>query len=892
MRLKRNRFEWCLLLLVFVLLRPLGAAAEEGKVAVFPFKVHALKPLGHLERGMQKILTHRIENKGYGVVAPEVVNKHPMAFRPQLQTRDLLQAGGDLDANWVIEGSLTQIGQKISLDLKVVDVSMKKPPFFIFMVADDIDALSETAERVAVSVHHQIAGVAQVDSVRVRGNQRVEKEAILAVVRTKKGDRLDSEQLNLDLRDIYKMGFFEDVQTEIEDGPRGKIVIFHVVEKPSIGRIVFNGNDEIDEEDLKKELGIKLYSILDRNEIKQGAERIKEYYRQEGYYRAQVKERVEPLPNNQVLVEYRIVENEKVYVSQINFEGNKQFSDKKLRKLMETREKSFYSSWLSWIMDPGYLNTKRLQFDLHKITSFYHNHGFLKAKVGEPKIDFVPGEGLTISIEVDEGQQYGVEKVDIEGELIRPAAELMEFVRIGEEEFFNREVVRKDVLALKEIYADEGYAYAEVRPITDEKEETTLVAITYKVSQGPKVRFERINISGNTRTRDKVIRRELKMVEGEYFSGRAMKKSSQALNRLGFFEDVEVQTKKGSSEDQMVLDINIKERPTGAFSFGAGYSSVDSVVGSAQIAQDNLMGYGYKLVLAARLGGRSTMFDLLFSDPWVLERPISAAFRGFKWEREYDEYTKDSFGGSLDVSWPIERIDEYTRGLAGYRYEDADVQEVDSDASLIILDQEGRHVTSAITVGLMRNSTDRAWNATRGSINSFTVEYAGGFLGGDNYFTKYLAKSAWFFPFKWETVLMLQGRAGYIDERSGGDLPVYEKFFLGGINTIRGFDFTDVSPIDPLTGDKVGGEKMVNFNAEYRFPLIKEQGVMGVVFVDGGNVYTDEPGTEERGFATSAGMGVRWYSPIGPLRLEWGYNLSPERGEDSNQFEFSIGAIY
>ncbi|RLF60420.1 MAG: outer membrane protein assembly factor BamA, partial [Thermoplasmata archaeon] len=679
---------------------------------------------------MQKILTHRIENRGYTVISPERVNKHPIAFQPQVEIRDLLKAGKDLGADWIIEGSLTQIGEKISLDLKLVDVSAQKPPFFIFMVADNIDALADTADRIAVSVHHQIAGVAQVDSVRVRGNQRVEKEAILAVVETKKGDKLDPEKLNEDLRNIYKMGYFEDVQTETEDGPRGKIVTFKVVEKPSIGRIVFVGNKKIEDEDLKKELGIKLYSILDRNEIRQGTNRIREYYRQKGYYRAQVKERLEPLPNNQVLLEYQIVENEKIYITEITFEGNKHFKDKKLKKLMETSEKGLFS----WFTNSGYLDKKKLEFDTHKIAAFYHNHGFIKAKVGEPKVTYVEGKGLRISIEIDEGKQYGVNKVNVTGDLLMPADELLKMVKIGKEKVFNREVVRKDVLTLKEIYADEGYANAEVIPITKEDEKASVVDITYKISKRQKVRFERINISGNTKTRDKVIRRELKVVEGGYFSGKGMKRSIQNLNRLGFFEDVEIQTKKGNRDDLMVLDINVKERATGSLSFGAGYSSVDNVVGSAQVAQDNIFGRGQKLVLAARIGGRSTMFDILFAEPWIMDKPISGQVRAFKWDREYDEYDKDAFGGSLDFSWPLEMIDEYTRAMAGYKYEDADISNVDSTASLVLRDMEGRHVTSSLSIGLTRNSTDRAYYATTGSINSISMEYAGGFLGGDNYF--------------------------------------------------------------------------------------------------------------------------------------------------------------
>ena len=888
----KQRGIWAGVLLILVVCFFLGTkvvgAVEKGRVAVLPFRVHALKPLDHLERGLQKMLTVRVENRGFEVVGTDIVNKHPFAFLPQLEMKDIVKMGKDLDCGWIVVGSLTQIGERISLDLKMIDVTQKKAPFFIFMVAKDIDALSETAERIAVSMDHQISGVAQVDSVRVMGNQRIEKEAILAVIGTRKGDRLEDKQLDKDLRDVYKMGFFEDVKTETEDGPRGKIVTFKVVEKPSIGKIRFEGNEKVDDDELREKLAIRIYAILDRKEIKQGINRLQDYYREKGYYNAEIKERTEPLPNNQVMVEFLIEENEKVYIKKIQFVGNKHFDDDDLKDIMLTSEKDIFF----WFTDSGVLDRKKLEFDGHKITAFYHNHGFIKVKVGEPQIAYEKEKGLTVTIEVQEGEQYGVDKVSIEGDLIVPAEELMKEVRIGKEKVFSREVVRNDVLALKGIYNDEGYAYAEIRPHTKDNDETRLVDITYMISKEQKVRFERINIKGNTVTRDKVIRRELKVIEGEYFSGKKLKKSSENLDRLGYFEDVEVNTNKGSREDLMVLDVKVKEKPTGSFSFGAGYSSVDNVIGTASISENNFLGRGQKLSAAVKIGGNSSQFDVIFTEPWILDKDLSGTVRGFKWEREYDDYTKDSLGASLIFAWPMEMIDEYTRGWASYRYEDADIKDVAYYASNLLKEMEGRSKSSSIAIGLRRNSTDRPWNATKGSINEITFEYAGGFLGGDNYFNKAWARSAWFFPFYWNTTFMVQGRWGYIKERSGGDLPVWEKWFLGGINSIRGFEYGDVSPYDPETLDKVGGEKMMAYNLEYRFPLFKDLGITGLVFFDVGNVYTSEKNIEERDLATSVGGGVRWYSPMGPLRIEWGYNLDPQRDEDSSVFEFSMGSSF
>lgn len=889
----RERMWWTWLGVVFfvtlfgLLTRKELMAEERGKVAVLPFRVHALKPLDHLRTGLQEMLTLRLGELGFDMISPKVINKYPMASLPVYELSDLFKLGRELNADWVISGSLTQIGAKASLDIRVVDISGRRPPFFLFMVAEDIDLLADTVKRVAASIDHKVTGVVQIDSVRVRGNQRIEKEAILAVVRSKTGERLDLDKLDKDLRDIYKMGYFKDVEMETEDGPRGKIVTFIVTEEPSIGKIVFKGNEEVDDDDLKEEVGISLYSILDYSEIKQSINRLKEFYRKKGYYNVEIKEKTEPLPNNQVLLEYDIDEHEKVYIKKIRFVGNTKFDDDDLKDVMETSEKWF----LSWITKAGLLDKKKLEFDIHKLTSFYHNHGFIKAKVGEPKISYDDKlEGLVVTIEIDEGDQYGIGKVSVEGDLIEPADELLKNVQIDKEKVFNREVVRKDVLKLRDIYADKGYAFAEVTPVISEGEEIHLADVTYKISKGRKVRFERINITGNVRTRDKVIRRELKVIEGEYFSGKALKRSTENLHRLGFFEDVEIQTKKGSHDDLMILDVNVKERATRTFSVGAGYSSAYSAFAMFQIADENFLGYGQKLQATARIGVKATEYDISFVEPWLFDKPLSMGIDAYKWSQEYDDYKRSSIGGATRFGFPT-GIDEHTRGLVMYRYDDAKISDIAEDASNLLKQMKGRHVTSSMTFRLRRDSRDRLWNTTKGSINSVSFEYAGGVLHGNEYFNKYRAESAWFFPLIWDTVFLARGQWGYVRKRGGGNLSVYQKFFLGGIDTLRGFDYMSVSPVDPKTGDKIGGEKMMCYTAEFRFPLLKEQGLVGVLFFDAGNVFTKDESWTFNGIRKSAGGGIRWYSPIGPLRLEYGRVLDPKPGESGGRWEFSVGGL-
>jgi outer membrane protein insertion porin family len=882
-------------LMVFCLLVPVLVHAQEGgKVAVLPFRVYAPKPLDHLRKGLQEMLTARLAKKGLNMVSPDVINRHPSAYLPVMGEKDILVIGKDMSAEWVITGSLTQIGTKISLDLKVYDLTGKKPPFSLFMVEDNLDKLSDATQRASVSIYNQVAGILQIDSIQVKGNKRIESAAILAMVESKKGDGLDPDQLNKDLRAIYKLGFFTDVSIETEAGAKGTVVTFSVREKPSIAQIVFEGNEEEKDKKLKEEVGIKEYSILNRGEIKQSLNRLKEYYRQKGYYNVEIKERIEELPQNEVSLIYEIKEGGKIYIRRIEFVGNTKFDDDDLKDIMENSEKGF----LSWVTKSGLLDKKKLEFDVQKITSFYQNQGYMKAQVGEPKIAYEKDVGLIITMVIVEGPQYGVNEVKIEGDLIRPTDELLKSVKIKEEEFFSREVVRKDTMALSTVYADDGYAYAAISPLVNANDEEHVVDITYRISKGKRVRFERINITGNTITRDKVIRRELRVIEGEYFSGSALGKSTKNLYRLGYFEDVEVQTKKGSQDDLMVLDINVKEQPTGSFSFGAGYSEFENVIGSFNVSQNNLFGRGQRLSGAATVGSRTQNIDVNFVEPWLFDRPISGGITFYTWERQYDEYTRDSFGGGLRVGFPLTylRLDEYTRGWVRYAYDDAKILDVSEFAAQSIKDMIGKNVTSSISAGIERDSKDRPFLTTTGSVNSLSAETAGGILGGTVEFNKYLAKSLWYFPLFWETVFVAQGRAGYLQETGDEPIPVYQKFRIGGINTVRGFEAYSISPRDPNPPfDIIGGEQMLIFNAEYRFPVIKEQGVVGVVFFDAGNVFTDDPtALTVSGLRMGAGGGIRWYSPVGPLRVEYGFNLDPkpELNESDSEWYFSVGGQF
>jgi outer membrane protein insertion porin family len=860
-------------------------AAEIPAVAVLPLEVHAADQPAQLGFDVQKMLAEMLARKGIKVIDPRQVNRHPSAGKPGMSRSEAIDLADSMDAHAAVVGSLTQIGRGISVDLEVIERGKERDPKLFFRIADRVDLLRETVEKIANSVYLELAGVPQVDSVRVEGNRRIEDAAILLVVNTRAGDLVDQARLDKDLRAVYQMGYFDDVKIRLEDGPKGDIVIFEVTEKSSVGRIVFSGNRKIKDEDLQKELGFSRYAVYDPNKVRQSVERLKDVYRQKAYYNAEISVDVSELPKNEVELEYRIKENQKVFITDISFKGNNSFSDRRLKKIIMSSEKGFFS----WITSSGHLDKRRIEVDLLKISSFYHNNGYIKARVAEPEIIFDKEKGINLVFEIEEGPCYYVGELAVGGDLDRPEEELLAKLELGTGDVFNREILREDVERIRDVYVDQGYAYADVAPSTRENEQEHTVDITFRISKGNKVKFERIAVSGNTMTRENVIRRELAAVEGDYFSGEAFRKSANNLRRLDYFEDVEIQTRKGSSEEQILLDIKVEERPTGVFAAGAGYSSEENAFVLFELGERNLFGKGYSLFANARIGGISSLYDIRFLNPWVYDTPISMGVDLYNWEREWDDYTRDSWGGAFKIGFPL-AIDEYTRGSIKYGYDDANIYDVLDTAAWQIREMVGKNVTSSVTLELKRDSTDRSWNTTKGSLNSLTFEYAGGVLGGDEYFNKYEARSSWFFPVKWGTAIMLQGRLGYLERRSGGNLSVFQKYRLGGIDTIRGFDYGTISPREG--GNYIGGEKMMIYNVEYRFPLVEEQGVGGVFFFDAGNVFLKDESFTFSGIRKSVGAGIRWYSPMGPLRLEYGRNLDPEEWESKGRWEFSIGGFF
>ncbi len=592
------------------------------------------------------------------------------------------------------------------------------------------------------------------------------------------------------------------------------------------------------------------------------------------------------MSDNRANIDFIIEEGDKAFVKAISFEGNRAYDDDKLKGLMKTKEKGFFS----WLTSSGDLDHQALEQDISKITAYYHNHGYIQARIAAPRVTYEQ-DSIYVNVKIEEGPQFSVGKVDIEGDLVHPKKELLEKLKISTGQILNREIIREDILNLADIYSDNGYAYADISPRIDKDVERHKADITYAIGKGPLVYFEKIIITGNTKTRDKVIRRQLKIFEQERFSGKRLKRGTRNLYRLDYFGDLKVNTTQGSAKDKMVVNLDVTEKPTGAFSFGGGYSSVDNLFAMASISQRNLFGRGQTLSLKAQLGGKTSTYTFSFTEPWLFDIPLSAGIDLYNTTKDYDTYDKDSFGGTLRLSYPFW---DDTRAFFSYNYDLADIKNIiESEASSSIKEFRGTNISHTIAGTLRRDTRDRVFSPTEGSDNSVTVEHAGTPFGGDIGFTKYTAHSKWFVPLFWNTVGALNSRLGFVNSDSVGKLPTWKRFYLGGMGSVRGYNWRDISPKDPATGDEIGGNKMMQFNVEFLFPLIKNSGLRGVLFYDTGNAYDNGEDLSFGDLRQSAGYGFRWFSPIGPIRLEYGYILDDKEGKKGDGgWEFSMGMAF
>ena len=720
-----------------------------------------------------------------------------------------------------------------------------------------------------------------VNVIEIKGLKRTEETAVKARISQKAGDPLSTDKTAEDIKNIFKMGYFDDVKIEVEPFEGGIKLIYVLKEKPTVIRVEFQGNSEIKDEKLKEKITLTTGSIADTTLIQDNALKLQLFYEEEGFWTATIVPVVDRMTEDEVTLTYVINEGKKIKIKKIRFEGNKAISSGAITKVMKT------STWwlFSFVTSSGYYKKETMNADIEAIKDLYYNNGYLKVVVADPEITLMEDRGgMVIMIRISESDQYRVSSVNVTGNKEFPESQLRTLIKLSPGAVFSKEVLQRDVTSIADLYTQNGYALANVFPDIVPDEELKKVSIIYKVEEGDIYRIGKIEVSGNTKTRDKVIRREIRLDEGDIFDSSLMKRSYERLNNLNFFESVDLVPKPRYEEKSLDVDVKVKEKSTGFISVGGGYSSIDKFVGMVDLTQDNLFGRGQLLKLRGELGGKSSFYELSFRDPWFMDRPIAFSADIYRTYREFVEYKKRATGFGFGFG---KSFSEYLSANISYNLEKATVYDVSENASYFIKQQEGTGTTSSITTSVTRDTRDNYLDPSRGSRNSVYFTFAG--LGGTNAFIKGLADSAWFFPLG-STTIALRGRLGYASGIFGKDLPVYENFFVGGIYTVRGLGFGEAGPRDPVSGEVIGGTKELILNSEYIFPIFRELRIKGVIFFDAGNAYDKDESFGKLRYTT--GLGLRWLSPLGPVRVEWGYNIDKKPGESQSKVEFAFGSFF
>lgn len=736
-----------------------------------------------------------------------------------------------------------------------------------------------------------------ITGVLFRGLVRFDRATARRYVKSPIGVPLDPDTVSSDIRSLFGTGAFADVRAMTRPSDGGLALVFVLEERPAVNRVLVTGNDEIDEEDIRKKITVRSATILDLRRVEQSAQAIRDHYVSEGYFLSEVDWKLREKSGNLVDVVFVIREHAKVEVQRIEFVGNHNVKTEELTEIMATKEGSI----LGFLTGVGTFSPVLFEDDVKRVDFYYNTKGYADVKVDPPVVMLSRDRRfIVISITVHEGVQYDVGKVGVDGDLLFPKEELEEKLVMETGRVFDVQKVQADNMILSNMYKDQGYAFATVANAHTLNKEERTIDFTYVLQKGEKAYFGRIDIIGNKDTRDWTIRRELRVYEGDLYHETNLRKSEGRIKRLGFFDKVEIKSKPGSEPDQVDVVVEVKERQTGSFTIGAGISSIENFMFQAQISKQNFLGRGQKLSLMAVLSSLRTIFQLSFEEPYLFDTNWTLGIDAYNYEMLYFNFTKKTRGARLTIGHRI--TDEFGMS-ASYKIEGVDItsggQKDPLDVPIAHLFEKG--LISSLTATAYYDSRDDRLFPTKGNLSSISLEWAGPQLGSDFEFIKVVASVRQYFPFVLGSVLKLSGTYGYVGNPGGGGVPLGERFYVGGIFTVRGFERYSLGPKiatgsarDPAAFQvpfTIGGNKELIFSAEVEFPIFMPVGIRGVVFFDAGNAFDDDEQVNPLDLRTAVGFGIRWWSPIGPLRFEWGFPLRPKEGEPPMVFEFNIGTF-
>jgi len=785
----------------------------------------------------------------------------------------------------------------------------------------------------------------RIGRIRILGNRRVGDEDVLASVRQRSGRICTDAAVAEDAHALWALGFFDDILVEADATDERVDLSFRLRERPAIGHVRYEGNNHVSTSDIDEHVELRVGTILSRPSVAAQVVRIRDLYAEKGYFLAHVTPRMVRTENNEVDVVFDIIEGEEVTVRRIRFVGNRYIGSAELRSMMQTGETGLFS----FLSNNDNFQESKFDEDVNRLQAIYYDRGYLQMRTGTPRIELTPDRHfIDITIPVVEGPRFRIGRLqvverDVDGNEVEPLGgrrQLREMISANPGDWFNRTSLAQGLLSVTRHYRDAGYAHVDVQPETDLDVDAHTVDLAIAIQRGPLTRIERINIRGNTKTRDSVIRRELRIYEGDTYSQSYLEASRIAINALGYFERVDVSETEGSTADRIVINFEVAERPTGTFQVGAGFSSIELFMLTAQVQQQNLFGNGQSLSLQLQISGLRQLIQLQIVEPYFAGSEWTAAFEIFRTVRQFQSFNRESTGGS--VSFGHWLGDRRLSLFAQYRADYIDIgprtggvfgvgagQGLFQLPLLPIANLYREGLTSSLRVTLGWDSRDNRVTPTDGVFAQASVEAADEIIGSANSYVRYRLFTREYFRI-WGTtpndsiVLRFNTEFGLVTSRQGQGPPVFERFFLGGIFSVRGFPLNGLGPrvgipstydpnLSPFdSGTSIGGNMQLYYNAEIEFPIVPAVGIRGVIFTDGGNAWNldsylcqapaapvqdpmaDPCRANPLDIYTSWGFGIRWFSPLGPLRFEWGipFIRRPTLQPSDIDFQFTIGQFF
>ncbi len=881
-------------IILILLLIPAFSWAQESEqktILIFPFKVKSKGESDTYSNEIAAALGGELSREGD--VRTLVGRQFVSAVRQRrVDPARLKRIAARIGADILVWGTITKLETGYSLEVWVMDSGRSARPRLFTTTGKDMRELVAGMKTLAVDIGEGMLDRPKIGKINIDGNRRVQTDTILNKLDMKSGTQFRKSAIGDDIRRVYDLGYFDDVQIRAEKTPDGEVDLnIEVKERPSIKDIEISGNTVFTADEILDRLLTKRLNVASVEKIRDDIQKIKDMYEKEGYYEPKIEYEIRELSRDEANLLFTIDEGVKSYLTEIVLEGRKSIPESDIKKIMKAKEKSWF-----WLLDEsGTFTREKLEEDRKRLIAYYLDHGFVKVQVGAPQLDIKDGR-VKVTYPIREGDRFQIRKVNVTGDLIVPEEKLKEELKTKPKTWVKRSLIAEDIRALQRLYNNMGYAYVDVAPQQKGNEEHDFIDISYHITKGDRVSVERVDIVGNDRTRDKVIRRSLAINEGDLYNADKFEGTKKNLEGMDYFEAVQIKTSPGSRPDLMNVTVQVAEKKTGSLAAGLGYSSQDGAMGNVDLKERNLFGMGIVANVKANLSGRKNNYEGSITYPWLLDYPVTGTLRGYRAIQKEARYVREGDGFSVHLGYPLYGFWSMDTGLGR---DSSKVSQFEKVYALSVINYYKRYNTSAqrylniaensVSVGFGRDTRIGTVIPRGGSKISIGSRISG--FGGDVAFQRYFTEATIYQPLLWKAIFKVRANGSMLQESGKDPIPFDRRIVLGGIQTIRGYRGGEIGPRDRF-GNIIGGDRALYANAECLFPLVESMNLNGVVFFDAGNSWNVEDSPFLDDVKAGAGVGIRWMSPMGPIRLEYGWKINPEKGEEPGAFAFAMGQLF